>query len=65
MALIPPSFLDCVVAIGLVDGPEGQFRGMATGFLYGWFKRWHEDKTAVCNNFLIINRHVLKNLDEV
>jgi S1-C subfamily serine protease len=52
MALIPPAFLDSVVAIGFGDDPAA--RGyVATGFLYGR----RADETGY-NVFLVTNRHV-------
>jgi hypothetical protein len=61
MALIPPFFTDCVVAIGTAD-PEGEHRWIASGFLYGHplfdsAKRVHDYQV-----YLVTNRHVLAGL---
>lgn len=55
MALIPPQFIDAVVAIGFnVDG-EKEPKWAATGFLYG--KRASEDE-PIYTVALVTNRHV-------
>src|SRR5947207_2712006 len=54
MALIPPFFLDCVVAIGLELSP-GQRRYVATGFLYGWKLPDEDDSYRL---ILVTNKHV-------
>jgi hypothetical protein len=54
MALIPPFFLDCVVAVGHeVSG--GQRRYVATGFLFGWKL---PDEDDLYRLLLITNKHV-------
>jgi S1-C subfamily serine protease len=59
MSLIPPTFLDCVVAVGY-RREEGSVAYSATGFLYG---HYHPPKTdaqeAAYTVFLATNRHVL------
>jgi S1-C subfamily serine protease len=59
MALIPPFFLDCVVAIGFVT--EDEVRYAATGFLVGHLVA---DAPEVQNRkyrlYLVTNRHVFK-----
>jgi S1-C subfamily serine protease len=75
--LIPPFFLDCVVAIGYrplaaVRRPDGKFevqRGtfvpVASGFLYGYFvNKVNENK----NNYLlylVTNQHVLEDMERL
>jgi len=65
VALLPPTFLDTVVAIGVGDDPERR-RWLATGFIYGEFQK----KIAQSNQkqyqlWLITNKHVLEDLKEV
>lgn len=61
MALIPPFFLDCVVAVGFSD-PSGAIGYNATGFLYG---RLVIKETTPADSryrvYLITNRHVFEN----
>ena len=59
MALIPPFYLDCVVAIGTTDA-DGNHRWVASGFLYG--VRLPEDEPRTHQVFLVTNRHVLADL---
>jgi len=56
MALIPPFFSDCVLAIGF-DDKEGKRAWAASGFLYGDFLRQDGD-TQWHQVYLITNRHV-------
>jgi S1-C subfamily serine protease len=58
MALIPPFFLDCVVAIGVADG-QGKKRWVASGFLYGHFLHKIDDTNSRYRVYLVSNRHVL------
>ncbi len=58
MALIPPFFLDCVVAVGF-PGPDGLPRYTATGFLYGQFIERHDDGGTSYRIFFVTNKHVL------
>jgi hypothetical protein len=58
MALIPPFFLDCVVAIGF-DSPNGERRYAATGFLYGKLLKQEGDKKNY-QVFLVTNKHVVE-----
>lgn len=65
MALLPPFFLDTVVAIGTGSDPDGR-SWIGTGFLFGRFS--HEDKTTKEKHFkvwLITNKHVLKGAREI
>lgn len=59
MALIPPFFLDCVVAIGSA-AEDGRARYHATGFLYGHFVEQIDEKTKRYQAYLITNRHVFE-----
>ena len=66
IALIPPFFLDCVVAIGLLISTEDkkpEFKAVATGFLYGNFIEKVSDKESRYNVFLVTNRHAFTTLD--
>ncbi|MCI0478125.1 MAG: serine protease [Anaerolineales bacterium] len=60
MALIPPFFTDCVVAIG-TDDAEGERRWIASGFLYGVPTNTRAREYQV---YLVTNRHVLAGLDK-
>jgi hypothetical protein len=63
-ALIPPFFLDCVVAIGvLVTGAQGvpKTKWTASGFLYGDFVKKVDEKSSEYGVYLVTNRHVLDN----
>jgi S1-C subfamily serine protease len=59
MALIPPFFLDCVVAVG-IDAGEGKRQWIASGFLYGHFLSKVDEKTNRYEVYLVTNRHVLE-----
>lgn len=59
MALIPPFFLDCVVAIGIDVGDENR-RWVASGFLYGHFLFKVDEETNRYRTYLVTNRHVLE-----
>jgi S1-C subfamily serine protease len=59
MAVIPPFFLDCIVAIGF-GNPDGTRRYAATGFLYGKFISQIEENSEY-RIFLVTNRHVFEN----
>lgn len=59
MALIPPFFLDCVVAIGFVTDDEVRYG--ATGFLVGHLvENAPEVKDRKYRLYLVTNRHVFK-----
>lgn len=58
MALIPPFYLDCVVAIGIDKG--GNRHWFASGFLYGSFVSKIDEKTNRYNVYLITNHHVIE-----
>lgn len=59
MALIPPFFLDCVVAIGF-KGSNDKVTYQATGFLYGHFVKEEADKRKTYRPYLVTNRHVFE-----
>jgi hypothetical protein len=59
MALIPPFYLDCVVAIGTTDA-AGNHRWVASGFLYG--VRLPDGEPRTHQVYLVTNRHVLAEL---
>lgn len=59
MALIPPFFLNCVVAIGINDA-QGQRQWIASGFLYGHYLREEKDNRRIHRIYLVTNRHVLE-----
>lgn len=58
MALIPPFFLDCVVAIGF-DTPKGERQYVATGFLFGKFLK-QDGERRLYQVFLVTNKHVFE-----
>ncbi len=64
MALIPPSFLDSVVALGVQSQDESiQFIG--TGFMYGYPTGQLNDRgSATYWTFLVTNRHVVAKASE-
>lgn len=61
MALIPPKYIDCVVAIGTTI--NGEQRWIGTGFLYGDLFEKTEDGKNKYVVYLVTNKHVLNNLD--
>jgi len=65
MALIPPYFADCVVAIGVDPLNDDERRWVASGFLYGDYVRDNEDGTKKYKVYLATNRHVFENLPNV
>lgn len=57
MAIIPPFFMDAVVALGIeVSGPKKHWVG--TGFLVG---RKEQDNPELSTVYIITNKHVVKN----
>ena len=65
MALLPPGFMDAVVALGVM-GPDGTFRGTATGFLYGNpTGELDESGESLFSIFLVTNRHVIEGVEEL
>jgi len=69
MALIPPFFIDCVVAIGIQTNNNGsiQKKWIGTGFLYAKFMAVVEGNPNESNYnvFLVTNKHVLKNQKDI
>lgn len=65
MALIPPFFANCVVAIGVDPLNNGKRMWVASGFLYGDYVRDNEDGTKQYRVYLATNRHVFENLPKV
>jgi S1-C subfamily serine protease len=63
MALIPPFFTDCVVAIG-TDVAEGERRWIASGFLYGHPSSGGDKRVVDYHVYLVTNRHVLAGLSK-
>ena len=60
MALIPPSFLNTVVALGR-SSPDGTVQYIATGFLYGYPSgRTDENGERLYWLYLVTNRHVFE-----
>ena len=59
MALIPPHFLDAVVAIGVGDKPDKR-QWIGTGFLYARAEKALENNKKTYTFYLVSNNHVLK-----
>ena len=64
MALIPPSFFDCVVAIGK-QNVDGTKNWIGTGFLFGLFVNQDEQLPKQYRVFLVTNKHVLINQQNI
>lgn len=64
MALIPPFFLDCVVAIG-VPGDKEETRWLASGFLLGKFVEKIDEDQSNYRVYLVTNRHVFEGVNIV
>lgn len=58
MALLPPFFLDSVVALGVGDNPTKR-SWIGTGFLYGKVVKKSAPKNKSYHVFLVTNKHVL------
>ena len=64
MPLLPPNYLDCVVAVGVGrDAAKRQWVG--TGFLYGLPNGQDAAVGTLYTIFLVSNKHVFQGLDEV
>ena len=64
MALIPPIFLNSVVALG-EQSSDGAMQSHATGFLYGWpLRTVNENGQQLYQVFLVTNRHVFQKAAE-
>ena len=59
MALIPPFFLDCVVAIGADTGVASPPQWMASGFFYGHLVK-EDQGQLVYRTYLVSNKHVFQ-----
>ena len=59
MTLLPPVYLDAVVALG-IPASNGSIRYKATGFLYGHPVGESDGEYRI---FLITNRHVVEHID--
>lgn len=59
MALIPPFYLDCVVAIG-----NSSNKWIGTGFLFGYRDLSYQE-SEIYNIYLVSNKHVLNNQKEI
>lgn len=59
MALIPPFYLDCVVAIG--NNQNGMINWIATGFMFGY----RENETQNYSYYLVSNKHVFQGFDTI
>jgi Trypsin-like peptidase domain len=64
MALIPPNFFDCVVAIGN-QNTDGTKNWIGTGFLFGLFVKQDEQSQKEYRVFLVTNKHVLNNQQSI
>ncbi len=64
MALIPPHFPDCVVAIGVRD-KDGEYQWIGSGFLYGNSIGKHKEGQNAYSVYLVTNRHVLEKFKEI
>lgn len=64
MALISPSFFDCVVAIGKLN-PDGTKNWIGTGFLFGNYAKTREDNQKEYTIYLVTNKHVLVNQNDI
>lgn len=69
MALIPPFFLDCVVAIGVQNTVNGkvQKNWIGTGFLFGQYVKTHDNDNSKKDYkvYLVTNRHVVNNQQSI
>ncbi|MDE2779235.1 MAG: serine protease [Chloroflexota bacterium] len=65
MALLPPNYMDAVVALG-TEKEKGEFLGTATGFLYGApTGAQNEEGNPFYRIFLVTNRHVVEGIDQL
>ncbi len=61
LALIPPFFLDCVIAIGVIK-PNRQKDWVGTGFLVGRSFTRNDSKTKSYHLFMVTNKQVFNKL---
>jgi hypothetical protein len=65
MALLPPFFLDTVVAIGVGEDPSTR-QWIGTGFLFGLYNRpGMESEKDSWQVWLVTNKHVVNGLDKI
>jgi hypothetical protein len=64
LALIPPFFLDCVVAIGVLVPTTG-VNWIASGFLYGHLAERHPEKGNRYSIYLVTSRHVTEGKETI
>lgn len=64
MALIPPFFIDCVVAIGMLDS-KAKKRWIGTGFLVGRHHKEVDSQEKPYHLFLVTNKHVLSDMNSI
>lgn len=64
MALIPPYYFDCVVAIGKKN-QDGTTFWIGTGFLFGNYALTEQTGEKKYNLFFVTNKHVLKDQKEL
>lgn len=64
MALIPPFFMDCVVAIGAPDEKKEKV-WIGTGFLVGKLNEDKEEGKRNYSPYLVTNKHVLQDLEKI
>ncbi|WP_047419575.1 serine protease [Cellulophaga sp. Hel_I_12] len=69
MALIPPFFIDTVIAIGKQTGTDAAIRKqwIGTGFIYGTFQNVNADDPTKSDYkiHLVTNKHVLNNQENI
>ena len=63
MALIPPYYVDTVVAIG--TQVNGQTSWVGTGFLFGDLVEKTPDDSNRYNVYLVTNKHVIKDYNSI
>ncbi len=63
-ALVPPFFLDCVVAIGITNR-EGTKQWIASGFLYGDLIEKISETESRYRIYLVTNRHIFEGRKKV
>ena len=64
MAVIPPFFMNCVVAIGSRN-LDGSVQWIASGFLYGKHLEGTKGEDARYRTYLVTNRHVIEPLTDI
>jgi S1-C subfamily serine protease len=64
MALIPPFFFDCVIAIGFQE-PDGSKHWIGTGFLFGNYSHTDETGQKLYDVYLVTNKHVFESQQSI